>query len=71
MSADIKIERRGSSLIYILFCLVTSMVGYHIHHSIFWSIMDWIFAPFAWCKWLIMQQVNMTIIHETFAFFFK
>ncbi len=50
-------------------CVATAMIGYHIHHSIFWSICDFLFAPFAWCKWLIMHQVNLTIIRETFGFF--
>jgi hypothetical protein len=66
-----KSTRNGSGLVYMLFCLATSMIGYHIHHSIFWSVLDWIFAPFAWCKWLILQEVNLTIIRDTFAFFLK
>jgi hypothetical protein len=47
------------------------MIGYTIHGSIFWAIIDWIFMPIAWCKWLICHEVNMTIIRETFSFFFK
>jgi len=53
----------------IAFC--TAMIGYTIHNSIFWSIMDFFFAPFAWMKWLIMHQVNITIIKETFSFFIQ
>lgn len=30
---------------YILFALITSMIGHHIHGSIGWAIFDWIFAP--------------------------
>lgn len=56
---------------YVIFNCLTAMIGYHIHSSIFWSIVDWLFAPIVWIKWLICQDVNMTIIRETFSFFFK
>jgi hypothetical protein len=49
---------------------LTAMIGYHIHHSIGWAIMDFFFAPWAWAKWLIMHQVTLGIIHSTFAWFF-
>lgn len=52
-----------------IFAVATAMIGYHIHHSIFWSIMDFFFSPFAWCKWMIMKQVSLSIIKSTFAFF--
>lgn len=55
----------------LLIGLVTAMIGHNIHSSTFWSIMDFIFWPFAWVKWLIMQEVNMSIIKETFNFFLK
>lgn len=56
---------------YIIFSVLTSMIGYTIHHSIFWSIMDFIFTPLVWIKWLIFHEVNISIIKETFAWFFK
>jgi hypothetical protein len=49
----------------------TSMVGYHIHHSIFFAVMDWIFFPLVWIKWFIYHEVTLNIIKETFAFFFN
>lgn len=55
----------------LLIGLITAMIGHTIHSSIFWSIMDFIFWPFAWVKWLIMQEVNMSIIKQTFSFFLK
>jgi hypothetical protein len=58
-------------LVYILVALSTAIIGYHIHHSIFWACVDWIFWPIAWFKWLICQEVSMTVIRETFAFFTK
>jgi hypothetical protein len=58
-------------MIYFILCIATAMIGYQIHRSLFWSIFDFFFAPFVWAKWLIMQQVNMSIIKETFSFFLK
>jgi hypothetical protein len=54
-----------------IFGILTAMIGYNIHHSIFWSIIDFIFSPLVWCKWLICQEVNMSIIKKTFEFFLK
>jgi len=50
---------------------LTAMIGYHIHSSIFWAVMDFFFFPLAWIKWLVMHQVNLSIIKETFSFFLK
>jgi hypothetical protein len=57
--------------LYLLLGVITAIIGYHIHHSIFWAIMDCIFFPFAWAKWLLMKQVTLTIIKSAFGFFFK
>lgn len=55
--------------IYTLFCFCTAMIGYQIHNSIFWSIVDFFFTPIAWMKWLICHEVSLTIIKKAFAFF--
>ena len=68
---DKKVTIKVFNFPYILFQLPTAMIGYTIHKSFGWAIMDFIFAPIAWCKWLIMQEVNMSIIKETFNFFLK
>jgi hypothetical protein len=47
------------------------MIGYNIHGSIGYAIVDFFFAPIVWIKWLIYHEVNLTIIKETFSFFFK
>ena len=60
-----------TSCLYAIFSVMTSMIGYHIHHSIFWAIVDFIFTPIAWIKWFICQEVTMTIIRDTFSFFFQ
>ena len=56
-------------VLYLIITIGTAMIGYHIHGSIFWSVMDWLFWPIAWFKWLVCHEVNMTVIRETFAFF--
>ena len=66
-----------SSLIYVIFCVATGMVGYNINVAansnwpLFWSVIDWLFAPFAIAKWLICHQLNISVIKHTFAFFFN
>lgn len=48
--------------------LFTAMVGNAIHSSIFWSIVDFFFWPIAWLKWLICQEVTISIIKSAFSF---
>ena len=57
--------------IYFFIAIATAMRGYRIHSSVFWTIIDFIFWPLALAKWVIMHQINMTIIHDTFSFFIK
>lgn len=58
-------------LIWVACAIATAIIGHEIHGSIFWSIVDFFFMPLAWLKWLICQEVNLTIIKEAFAFFFQ
>lgn len=58
------------SLPTIIFALPTAFIGHHIHGSLFWAIMDLIFWPFTWIKWFIYHEVTLTIIKETFSWFF-
>lgn len=46
--------------------LPTGIIGYQIHSSVFWAIMDVLFWPFAWFKWLLLSEVNLSIIQEAF-----
>jgi hypothetical protein len=55
--------------IYLIFGVLTAMIGYTIHHDLFWSIMDFFFTPIAWVKWLICHEVNLSIIRQTFTSF--
>jgi len=58
-------------LAYFMLCLFTAMIGYSRHGSLFWSIIDFILMPIVWCKWLILHQVNITMIERTFDFLLK
>jgi len=58
-------------IIYTLFCIATSMIGYQIHGNVFYSIVDFLFTPIAWMWWLIGRDVNISIIKDTFSFFFN
>lgn len=59
-------------LIYFLFSLFTAIVGYNVNNkSVFWAIVDFLFPMFAWIKWLILQEVNVTLIKNSFTWFFK
>jgi hypothetical protein len=58
----------GSWLSFI-FAVCTAMVGYHIHGSLGWAIINALFSPLAWAKWLICHEVTLKIIAETFSFF--
>jgi hypothetical protein len=57
--------------LYGLFALITAMIGYQIHNSVGWAIFDFFLSPLVWMKWLVFHEVNLTIIKETFSFFFK
>lgn len=56
---------------WLLFSTVTAIIGYHIHGSVFWGIIDFIFSPLVWIKWLICHDVSVSIIKEAFSWFFK
>ena len=60
----------GFGCAYVPFALITSCIGYHLHGSIILAILDWIFWPFVWFKWLIFHQVTLTAVKETFSWFF-
>lgn len=57
-------------ILWLVFDIAVSMVGYTIHHSIFWSIVDFIFSPVAVVWWLLTHQLTLTVLKTTFAWFF-
>lgn len=59
------------NIIYWFFCLLTGLIGYEIHGSGFWAFMDFLLAPIAWVKWIILHEVNISIIKAAFSWFLK
>jgi hypothetical protein len=57
-------------LLYTVFSVLTAMVGYTIHGSLFWSIIDFLFTPLVIIKWLICHEITLNVIKETFTWFF-
>lgn len=64
-------DRTLGGIIYMVCAICTGVIGKHIHGSMFWAVMDWIFAPFAWIKWLLCEEVTWNIVKHSFDFFFK
>jgi hypothetical protein len=60
-----------NTIVWVAIATSTAIIGYQIHHSIGWAILDFIFWPIAWIKWLICHEVNLTIIKQAFEFFLK
>ena len=60
-----------ANLFYFIMAIATAIVGYSVHGSIGWSVVDFFFWPFAWAKWLICQEVNITLIKHAFDWFLK
>jgi len=54
----------------LIFGLLTAIVGYEIHSSIFWSIVDFLLFPLVWIKWIILHEVTLSIIKGAFDWFF-
>jgi hypothetical protein len=66
-----------NTILYLIVATGTSMLAYPINVANgawfprFWCVVDFFFWPFAWIKWLVFQEINMTLIKETFSFFFQ
>lgn len=68
---NVTVNSRFGGAITLILATLTSMVGYHIHQSLFWAVMDFLFYPFAWVKWLIYHEVSQQVLRETFSWFFS
>ena len=67
MAAKIKFKLPG--FVHLFLALAAAMIGHTIHHSLFWSVVDFVFWPIAGCKWLICQEASLSIIKAAFGFF--
>ena len=70
MSSNVVVSN-GFGGLHLILAVLTAMVGHTIHGSLFWSIIDFLFYPVAIIKWLICQEITLTVIHHTFPWFFN
>lgn len=57
-------------ILYFLFALFISNLGYYIHGSLFWSIIDFVFWPLVLLKWCWYREITVTVIQQCFSWFF-
>lgn len=57
-------------IFYLFIAVIVSMLGYTIHNSLLWAIVDFIFWPLVLIKWLICHELTLPIIKQTFTWFF-
>ncbi len=69
--SDRVIIRSNSGPIHLILAVLTAMVGHAIHGSLFWSIVDFLFYPIAIIKWLICQEITISVFHKAFPWFFN
>jgi hypothetical protein len=55
----------------VFFSTCTAIVGQTIHGSFWWGIVDFLFWPLVWIKWLLYKDVNLTLIKESFNWFLQ
>jgi membrane protein YdbS with pleckstrin-like domain len=56
--------------LHLLFAIFTGQIGYAIHHNLAWSVIDAIFFPLAWIKWIFYHEVTLNIIKHSFDWFY-
>lgn len=64
-------HNKAGGLIYTVLSVMTAMIGYQIHHNLFYSIINFIFTPISWIYWLLTDQVTIEIIRKTFPLLFN
>lgn len=58
------------TVLYMFIAVIVAMIGYTIHGSLLWSIVNYLFWPIAIVKWLICHELTLAVIKQTFAWFF-
>ena len=53
---------------YLIIATGSFMVGYTIHGTVFYSILNFFFWPISLIYWLVTKQINLTVIKSTFGF---
>ena len=67
--SNTEISVDNTSVIRLILAIFTAFVGYEIHGSFFWAIINFIFWWLSWIKWLIYQDVSVSVIRKAFDFF--
>lgn len=70
-NSNVKVNFGCVNPFHFIMGVLTAIIGYEIHGSLFWAIVDFIFYPIAIVKWLICQELTLSIIKEAFSFFLK
>lgn len=62
-------DNRLASALYAIFSLCTAIVGFQIHHSTAWAVVDFFFPGVAWIFWICEHEVNLSTIKSAFGWF--
>lgn len=66
-----KITYYNSNFNWVL-AFIVGMLGYKLNgDSIIWGVIDGIFYPIVLIKWIICEELTLTLIANTFPFFFN
>lgn len=57
-------------LLKLVASIITAVIGQTIHSSFLWGIVDFFLWPLVWIKWLLFGDINLSIIKESFDWFF-
>jgi hypothetical protein len=63
-------HKNNTGPFHLILAVITAIIGHAIHGSLFWSIMDFLFYPIVIIKWLICQEINMSVLRRAFSWFF-
>jgi hypothetical protein len=72
MKVTIKTNTMTNTMKYtsVIFNSFIAMCGYTIHHSVLWCAVDWAFAPITLVYWLITHKLTLSVLEQTFTWFF-
>lgn len=52
--------------------VIIGKLGYTLNNnSLFWGIVDGLFYPIAFVKWIFCEQLTLTLVKNAFPFFFN
>jgi hypothetical protein len=55
-----------------VFAYIVGVLGYNLNNnSLFWGIIDGLFYPIVLIKWLICEELTLSLVKQSFPFFFN